>query len=499
MTIEGRWNDALRAADDYEALARELGDEKTRGFLIQGRMFALAELGRSAEAVAAGEELLRLHRASGARASEAKTLADVSMFLFALDRWEDGVRQLGRAGWLLDQCPTSDDRYWVAYATIAAAAHAAALYETAADAFSRVEQAPFAILAGNPGFRDHLDIMHAETLLEWGMRLEHIGNPEQARVRFRRCADLTGRSRSSGAPLGEAVLACALAKLGRSDEALAIAVPMVAGLRATEQYLEARIMHVAVGVALRDIGDLDGAHREFTAAEELLVAGRTTVGALVVHYEHALLAAARCPDDPRNQVFLTSLGEYARQLWALRSQRVSTLHQARHHAQVDEEHARIGQALRQDALTGLGNRRRFDEQMTGAGTGNLLGLLLIDVDRFKSVNDDHSHTVGDRVLQEIAAMLRTRCRDTDVPVRFGGDEFAIFLGASSTASVPEVAERIRAAVARYDWGTIAAGLQVTVSTGAAVLEPGMTATELFQTADERLYQAKRAGRNQVIG
>jgi len=133
------------------------------------------------------------------------------------------------------------------------------------------------------------------------------------------------------------------------------------------------------------------------------------------------------------------------------------------------------------------------ERIDTARLGRPLALLLVDIDHFKAVNDAYSHIAGDRALREVAAILRAHCRADDIPVRYAGDEFTIFLRADASAG-REVAERIRAAVARAD---ILPGVNLTVSVGMAVLSDGMTGDDLFRVADERLYAAKWSGRNAI--
>jgi diguanylate cyclase len=122
--------------------------------------------------------------------------------------------------------------------------------------------------------------------------------------------------------------------------------------------------------------------------------------------------------------------------------------------------------------------------------------VLIDVDHFKGINDTFSHGVGDRVLGEIAGVLRDHCRQDEVAVRFGGDEFAMLLKAGP-ADAARVAERIREVVVGYDWNVIASGLRVTLSMGLATFTDGTSGHELFDRADRHLYTAKRNGRNQL--
>src|SRR5262249_49178630 len=153
--------------------------------------------------------------------------------------------------------------------------------------------------------------------------------------------------------------------------------------------------------------------------------------------------------------------------------------------------ARAEAALLHDPLTGLGNRRRFDRAMADLDAGILprpITLLIIDIDRFKSINDTYAHTAGDVVIREIAAIIGRYCRTGALPIRFAGDEFAVFLNADGRRAAA-VAEGIRAAVAGTRFGHLAPGTTVSVSIGVARLAAPMTAADLFHAADIRLYQA----------
>jgi diguanylate cyclase len=123
-------------------------------------------------------------------------------------------------------------------------------------------------------------------------------------------------------------------------------------------------------------------------------------------------------------------------------------------------------------------------------------LMLVDVDKFKGINDRYSHGVGDRVLREVAAVLRAHCRQDDVAIRFGGDEFALFLRCD-LATAARVGERIRQVIAGRDWSDLGLGLRVTLSIGVAALADGMDGRDLFDYADRQLYAAKRRGRDQL--
>ena len=154
-----------------------------------------------------------------------------------------------------------------------------------------------------------------------------------------------------------------------------------------------------------------------------------------------------------------------------------------------------------DPLTGLPNRRYFEEYVELLGRGrraeDALGILMVDVDQFKALNDRHGHAIGDVVLRAIGRTIATTVRDLDVPARFGGEEFVILLRNPSPEVALEVGERIREAIARIDLHDIGVGA-VTVSVGASVSRAdGEAVADLVERADRALYRAKRQGRNRV--
>jgi two-component system, cell cycle response regulator len=158
-----------------------------------------------------------------------------------------------------------------------------------------------------------------------------------------------------------------------------------------------------------------------------------------------------------------------------------------------------------DALTGLHTRRYFEEAISAevarADRSNRpLGLLIIDIDRFKQVNDSYGHNGGDRVLCEVAARLRASVRAGDVVARYGGEEFAVVLPEAAEDDILRIGERIRVslqsapvAVNEKAWISVAASVG-----GAAHPAHGRTPAELVLTADRALYAAKQTGRNRLI-
>jgi len=158
---------------------------------------------------------------------------------------------------------------------------------------------------------------------------------------------------------------------------------------------------------------------------------------------------------------------------------------------------------REDALTGLPNRRAFDEALArdfarSQRSGHPLCLVVLDIDHFKEVNDRHSHSVGDVVLVEVARVIASACRDSDMPARTGGEEFTLLLNDTRLAEAAQVCARLRGLFHDHpDWAGVP-GLQVTFSAGLVELDAAdRTPMLLYQRADRALYRAKSEGRDRT--
>jgi diguanylate cyclase (GGDEF)-like protein len=154
-----------------------------------------------------------------------------------------------------------------------------------------------------------------------------------------------------------------------------------------------------------------------------------------------------------------------------------------------------------DALTGLPNRRSFDDLIAAVPprrrASDDLGILMVDIDRFKRLNDRHGHATGDAVLRAVAGAIAATVRAEDTPARYGGEEFAVILRRASAPQAAEVAERVRRAVATIPPDRLAVDLPVTVSVGVAVAGPDEDISAVIERADQALYLAKRRGRDRV--
>ena len=172
--------------------------------------------------------------------------------------------------------------------------------------------------------------------------------------------------------------------------------------------------------------------------------------------------------------------------------------------------ARLLRAGITDFLTGWHNRRylqqRLKEELARAQRrGGVIACLMIDIDRFKSINDGYGHLAGDNALKEIAHRVESQIRSMDTAARFGGDELAILLPEANAAEAAKLAERIREVIAAEPFAlTAQIERSLTVSVGVASIAPGRVETDLKAVADRlladaaaALYRAKALGRNRV--
>lgn len=156
----------------------------------------------------------------------------------------------------------------------------------------------------------------------------------------------------------------------------------------------------------------------------------------------------------------------------------------------------------QDPLTGVGNRRFVETQLDSRlgewrRDASRFGLLFVDIDRFKAVNDDLGHDAGDQVLAVVARTLRFNLRGSDTVGRFGGEEFVVILPHATPESMVATAERLRALVESSRPLVRGQAIAITVSIGGTLVAEGDTRAEVIGRADEMMYAAKRDGRNRV--
>ena len=170
-----------------------------------------------------------------------------------------------------------------------------------------------------------------------------------------------------------------------------------------------------------------------------------------------------------------------------------------HLKELTDKNRELDQMAIRDPLTGLYNRRFFDEALTREWqqfqrSGEAFTVIIMDVDAFKAINDEHGHETGDRALQQVATALRVNLRESDLVARVGGDEFAALLPRTDTEHCGQVSEKLRDVLKRLPLITSLGEIGVSLSLGSATvpgIPPVSSAAELLRVADKRMYEAKR--------
>ena len=194
--------------------------------------------------------------------------------------------------------------------------------------------------------------------------------------------------------------------------------------------------------------------------------------------------------------------ELAQEKQARELERLRTLELAGKYAALEERARTLSDLSQRDGLTGLYNRRHFDEVLPlelarCRGFSQPLSLVLLDIDHFKRINDGYSHVTGDAVLKRVAQSLGRELRQSDLAARYGGEEFVLLLPHTALDGGRIAAEKVRLAIATCDWTSLTPGFGVTASLGVAEATAHDTPSSLIRRADEALYEAKRSGRNRV--
>jgi diguanylate cyclase (GGDEF)-like protein len=383
------------------------------------------------------------------------------------------------------------------YVVVAAAYNRLRLWELVDDLYQRAELCDRDDLFAAQ--RAAIAVDRVILRVEWALALTEIGRDDAAAEQRRRAAEVVQAARHTPMPnLWRRVAEAG----GELVEVLEDPAP-----RTRQAHVE------AIAADLRGMGDLEllplleaswalalhraGHRRQARRAALALGLGTSTSsgGSTVPSWVRAHVLRGRRPT-----LAVRAQAEHADRLAAARWEaRLAVLDAATAQIDVARRRAELERLLAEattDALTGLSNRRVFDSWLSvgQAGTAACDGLLLVDLDDFKEVNDRYGHGVGDDVLRVVGELVRAVLQPGDVGVRLGGDEFALLVAdASDDTAMQERASAVRELVAAYDWSALMPERALRVSTGAGVGSPlgTVTRTELYRLADDDLYASKR--------
>jgi diguanylate cyclase (GGDEF)-like protein len=324
----------------------------------------------------------------------------------------------------------------------------------------------------------------AYTLTQLGNVYLHKKEFENAETYFRKSLEIFATiGDSRGRAETKLLLAEVLLAGGQSDDALALvqrALAMSRGIGAQNETVKAYDLLAQVHKARGELGEAYDVLRQYVDIKETLAsdASRQRFEALRIRFE-------------------TEQTEKEKEIYRLR-----TVELAEVNGKLEELTQELFRQANEDPLTGLYNRRRLEQELArelerSRRGGGSLSIMICDIDNFKQVNDRFSHQMGDKVLVRVARLLKTYVRGADVVARYGGEEFVVLLPDTSPQQAYTVCDRLREEIADAPWYELHPDLRITLSMGICndtALPDGFA---MLDHADDKLYEAKRGGKNQV--
>jgi diguanylate cyclase (GGDEF)-like protein len=493
--IDGFSDEAVRMCQTWLTLTRAAGDAITSRYLRYIAAITLQDLGRNAEALA---EVATLTAELGDAAEpvwRAKALSVVAESSTRLGEHGRAIAAMAEADWLIGSIPVGSYGHLSATIGVALSMRSLNLLEQA-DVLMQASQG-----AGSPEVNVLVAMESGLLAAYWGTALLVIDRTREAAAHFAIAAQRAIRTQRMAAAEGleqkvaraEVLEAYAIMRLGDLELAAARARAAAERFSARLELVETYLLHLVLGEAAAAEGRLDDARASLAAVERsATTAGREvwSVAAMSALADvHAQQSGPHEGMDLWRSVARTALARS----WSEREGRFAALRDRNHLRELADRTDRMGRAVVEDPLTGLGNRRMLE--VSPQTEADVSTVVFIDVDDFKQVNDTYSHAVGDKVLREVAGILRHVAREDDNLIRFGGDEF-IILSTGSLEGATVLAHRVHETVRGHAWGRIAPGLSVTVSVGVGPVTGTVAASMV--AADGALMAAKRGGRDRVV-
>ncbi|WP_245158845.1 diguanylate cyclase [Blastococcus sp. TF02A_35] len=344
-----------------------------------------------------------------------------------------------------------------------------------------------------------------ELCAELGEGLLDDGAPESAAPYFAEARQLAEQALAQLPPGASGVVPAQIvhgwALVGMGEQAAAVG-PLRAAVRlsgAADDRARLASAQLALGRALRRQGDGRAADQHLVAALDLATEhGLPRVRRAALRELCTLHADLN--DAERALPYLQSyLADELDRVDERRTRWVELFGRRKSLLETERAAGQLRRQAYEDPLTHLPNRRYAEARLDGLlAAGDVPALAVVDVDRFKSINDAIGHPGGDAVLRAVGELLVAGVRDTDEVCRWAGDEFVILLPETTAEQAERALERIRASVVRYPWSELGLDVPVTISAGIASATRGDDRKTLFAAADGVLYDAKRSGRDRVV-
>ncbi len=494
LYLEGRHHEAVLAARQALALVDRTDDAITSLYLHYTIGTSLHELGDSGETILNAQLLLaRIDPARQPywRAKGLSLLAEAYVREGGMDRAMDA---LAEASALLHRFPSRAYNHMSASMAVALAMRAMYVY--------REGDALLTASIGTTTAQNNLLVLDesSQSLLYWAASWELVGRDAEARVMYvgvlSRCVKTLHVARALGEDFlvlrAQIMEAYVLERLGHGEVAQAILTRLLAEHDVRDEVIDGHLARIALARVLAAQGRTAEAQvhlREAIRSAERAARDVWAATAVLVQVEVDRIEHGDHPGLERSRRIVQ---ESILRLWRDRESRFADIRARGRVAELMRQAERMGQEVLEDPLTGLGNRRRLVNAISGST--DVISAIFVDLDRFKDTNDTFGHAVGDAVLQRVAGLLRASTRAHDTVIRYGGDEF-IVLVESDPVAARAVADRVHRAVHEDDWNATAQGLVVTVSVGVATSQ---NPDAVLAAADRALYEAKRQGRDQVV-
>jgi diguanylate cyclase (GGDEF)-like protein len=464
---------ALRVFLQTQKLCKLLGDTKGEAGALNNMAIVYGYLGDNTSALESYVQSLELSRQVGHHVDEMKALLNIATVYLEQDKAAEALEYLQQSLKLHHD----DDRhtYAIALANLAKAHEALGNFEQAL-VFS------YESLHLMESLGDTANASYA--LNELGKINFYLENYSEAESYFRRSLH---NMREAGDRRGEAEASLLFAKLLQTLNQPGEAVHLLQKALELTREIGARNEMVDAHLAL---AELHKSQAQFALAYE--------------HLEQHLNAKEQLSNEMSKRrfealrvKFETDQTEKEKEIYRLR-----TVELAEANAELERLSQELFKQANEDSLTGLFNRRRLEQELSRElerarrNHGNL-SVMICDIDNFKQVNDRFSHQVGDFVLMRVSQLLKRYVRSADVVARYGGEEFVILFPEASAKEAHKICDRLRQHIADAPWSELHPELKITMSMGICDYTSLVDGFALLDQADDKLYEAKRNGKNQV--